>query len=93
MPTPDAMKNAPELWPGLDFYLTAFFDLDSQRSNGEHISPIPWLAAEQYCDVFKLSETEKYEFHRIIRMVDQAHMSKVASKRKAEFERMKVKAK
>ena len=48
MPVPDAMRNPPELWEGLEFYLNAFYALNSCRQIGMGRGPIPWTAVLEY---------------------------------------------
>lgn len=47
-PLPAKFANVPELWPGLDVFYQAFFDLITCRSQGWGEGPIPWTAINEY---------------------------------------------
>lgn len=57
-PLPDRIANAPQLQDGLFFYLQAFFDLDSERSQGFGPGRIPWFSIVRYGNYQGLTHAE-----------------------------------
>jgi hypothetical protein len=50
MPLPEAIQNAPEFLPGMDYYYEAFMRLSSSRDIGQaHIGAIPYEAISLFC--------------------------------------------
>jgi len=74
MPLPKSIENAPELWPGLELYLTAWYDLDTTRSIGFGVGPIPWNAVESYCTAHNMDESQRARMHRMIREMDKVYL-------------------
>lgn len=74
MPLPKAIENAPELWPGLELYLNAWFELDTTRSIGMNVGPIPWNAIESYCLVCELDVEQKAKMHKLVRALDRVYL-------------------
>lgn len=81
-PLPDRIANAPELYSGLEIYLQAFFDLDSERSHGMGIQLIPWSAIKHYALMYEFSEDQSEDLMYFIRKMDIAHTNKLKSKSK-----------
>jgi len=81
-PLPERIANAPELQAGLQLYLQAFFDLDSERSE---LKPIPWSSMIDYAMAFDFDEEQTEDLVYIIRKVDSAHINRLAEKQKAEY--------
>lgn len=81
-PLPDKIANAPELYQGLQLFLQAFFDLDSERSHGMGITMIPWSAIHFYGNANEFSEEQKEDLVYFIRKMDVAHTNKLSEKRK-----------
>lgn len=79
-PIPDRIANAPELEVGLQLYIQAFFDLDSERSHGMAPTPIPWTSIAQYARAFEFDEeqTEDLFFH--VRRLDAEHLKRISAK-------------
>ncbi|WQZ00291.1 tail chaperonin [Escherichia phage Shy] len=77
---PDRIANAPELELGLQLYLQAFFDLDSERSHSLGLTPISWSSIIGYARAFEFDEeqTESLLFH--IRRMDTEHLKRLESK-------------
>ena len=71
---PDAIKNAPELAAGLDFYLQAFWDLHTCRPTGWSEGQIPWTSlvewGRMYCE--NQEQFEVLEFH--VKNLDAAYL-------------------
>ena len=81
MPIPDAIANAPELEFGSDFYLAAYLELSSCRTDG----PIPWTAIADYCIAYQLDDDMTGDVMQIVRIVD-GELSEIrAAKREAEM--------
>lgn len=82
-PLPDRIANAPELEPGLQLYLQAFFDLDSERSHGSGITSIPWSSISNYAQAFDFDEEQTEDLYFFVRRLDSEHLKKLAEKQKA----------
>lgn len=74
MPLPKSIENAPELWPGLDLYLQAWYELDTTRGIGMGVGPIPWNAVDGYCTSLDLSQEQRDKMHRFIRAMDRVYL-------------------
>lgn len=81
LPLPDKIQNAPELEPGLELYLRAFYELDSCRSVGMGEGPIPWTAMEQWATSLGMDEEEREDVHYLVRRLDNAFLEHQAKKR------------
>lgn len=73
-PLPDAIQNAPELWPGMGVYYSAWVELDSCRMIGFNVGPVPWTAIEEYCIRLDLDIDEKADMHFFLRKLDGAYL-------------------
>lgn len=67
----------PDIGP-FSYYLEAFSELSSCRLSGMAIGPIPMTAIVEYCRVFEVEDF--YEFHWVIRKMDNALLSIEARK-------------
>lgn len=76
------MKTGPELRVGLQFYLEAFFDLDSDRQHGKSLGPIPWKSIKGYAEAFELDEEQTADLFFFLRQMDTDHLKRIAAKRK-----------
>ena len=83
-PIPDRIANAPRLMPGLDLYLNAFFDLDSERTHGFSLSPIPWGSIFAYGSAYGFDKEQQDDLIYFVRKLDQAHLDRLAKKQKAQ---------
>lgn len=81
-PIPDRIANAPELLLGLQIYLQAFFDLDSERSHANGLTLIPWSAIKNYAVAFEFDEEQTEDLFYFVKAMDSAHIEKLAAKRK-----------
>jgi hypothetical protein len=75
LPIPDKILNAPELLPGLDYYLDLFFKLDTERYFSD--GPIPFSAVRAVETREDLEETWE-----IINGLDAAILAHFREKRK-----------
>lgn len=80
-PIPDRIANAPELEQGLQIYMQAFVDLDTERSHAMGLVAIPWKSIAQYAEVFELDEEQRDDLFFFIRKMDEAHLKRIASKK------------
>lgn len=79
---PDKFANAPELRQGLQFYIEAFFELDSDRDFGEIPGRIPWTAIHAYSKAFELDEEQTADLFYHVRQLDGEHMKRQAERMK-----------
>lgn len=80
LPLPDRIANAPKLITGLQLYLQAFFDLDSERSHGMGIAMIPWSCITNYAMAYEFSEEQTQDLIYFIRAMDGEHVKRLAKK-------------
>ena len=73
-PLPDWAQNIPELLPGEDFYMKAFFDLSTCREVGNAIGPIPWNIIIEYAKHSGLDRDTTSCFVQIIRQMDSEYL-------------------
>lgn len=81
-PLPARIANAPELLPGLQLYLQAFFDLDAERSHGFSLSQIPWSKIKEYSKDLELDEEQTDDMLFFIRKMDSAHLKRLDARSK-----------
>src|SRR5688572_16692728 len=81
-PIPDRIANAPELQVGLQLYLQAFFDLDSERTHGNGLAPIPWTAIKEYATAFELDEEQTDDLFYFVKRMDSEHLKRLEAKSK-----------
>lgn len=79
-PLPDRIANAPELMVGLQLYLTAFFDLDSERSHAMAPTAIPRSRVSDYCRAYELDEEQTEDMHFFIQRLDNMHLKRLSKK-------------
>ncbi len=82
-PLPKKIQNAPELEPGLWFYMQAFLELESERHIGLDIGPIPRNAIRDYAIELELTDEEFDDLYYHVRALDIAFLKFRAKKRKA----------
>jgi hypothetical protein len=86
MPIPDRIQNAPGLLPGLDIFLGAFFELDSERTHSNGVTMIPASKIHDWADRYRLSDEMREDMIHHIRWMDADHCKRVAAKQKAAAE-------
>jgi len=79
---PNAILDAPELHLGLEFYFTAFYELNTTRSVGWSAGPIPYFSVAEYAMLHDLDEEETEDLHYHIRRMDKAFLEHNAKKDK-----------
>ena len=77
---PDRIANKPDLKPGLQLYLQAFFDLDAERTHALSLTPIPWTAIKAYVEFYAFDLEQAEDAFILIRKVDNAHLQRLAKK-------------
>lgn len=82
-PMPERIANAPELQLGLQLYLEAFFDLDSERTHGKSLAPIPWSRIKGYAEAYEFDTEQTEDLIYFVKKLDNEHLKRLASKRKA----------
>jgi hypothetical protein len=80
LPLPQRIENAPELAPGLEFYLAAFYELESSRPMGLDVGPIPWTALQDYALSLGLDDEEQDDLKHHVRALDVAYLKHRAKK-------------
>jgi len=80
LPIPDAIANAPELQIGLQLYLDAFFDLDSERSHAFGVTRIPWSSIKNYAEQWQFDEQQTEDLLFFIKRMDASHLERLAAK-------------
>jgi hypothetical protein len=74
MPIPEKIKNAPQLYEGLDLFYIAFMDMNSCRALGYGmVGPINWLTINTYCDVHGLQGEQREDMFFFINKMDAAY--------------------
>lgn len=71
---------------GLQLYLDAFFDLDSERSHVQGVTAIPQSRVRDYAKAYEFDEEQTADLQYFIRIMDTDHMKRVAAKQKAAAE-------
>lgn len=79
---PERIANAPTLHLGLELFLQAFFDLDSERSHGFTLTPIPFTSVLTYARLYELDEEQTEDLLFLIRRMDNAHLARLDKKAK-----------
>jgi len=81
LPIPERIANAPELKEGLQLYLQAFFDLDSERSHALAPTAIPFTSVATYARAFSFDEEQTEDLLFFIRRMDTEHLKRLAKKK------------
>ena len=79
-PLPARIANAPELMLGLQVYLQAFFDLDSERSHANGYTLIPWSSIYSYAQTLDFDDEQTEDLIYLIRRLDSEHVKRLAAK-------------
>lgn len=77
---PERIMNAPTLQEGLQFYLTAFFELDSERNHQFGFAYIPWSAIVSYGRYHDLNEDGIEDLVYFVRELDKEHIKRLQAK-------------
>lgn len=79
---PDWFEEEPQLAPGEDFFLRAFFNLSTERQIGWASGPIPHSRVVEYGVRSGLEEATIEILVHVIRRMDQAYLEWLAEQRK-----------
>lgn len=79
-PLPKTIREAPELRHGLGLYYEAFNELDTCRSFGMGVGPIPWSAVQEYALTYGYSTEQADDLHFFIQRMDVAYRKHVSKK-------------
>lgn len=79
-PIPERIANAPELMIGLQFYMQAFFDLDSERSHAMAPTAIPRSKIRDYAEAYECDDETTEDLMFLIRKMDNKHLERIAAK-------------
>lgn len=71
---------------GEEFYLHAFWELDTCRAFGMGIGPIPWTTMVTYAQFHQLDDDVAQAFVQVIREMDAVYLAWEAERIKAERE-------
>lgn len=82
-PLPTNIQNAPELELGLQLYLQAFFDLDSERSHTFSLVRIPASKIRSYARELELDAVQSELLAFYISEMDGAHLKRLKAKENA----------
>jgi hypothetical protein len=80
---PARIANAPELHVGLELFINAFFDLDSERQASFSIGPIPWSRIKEYANAFSFDDEIQEDLFYFIKKMDNAHLERIEKQNKA----------
>ncbi len=81
LPIPKKIAEAPELDFGLQFYLHAFYELESERPVGIDIGPIPRSAVKDYALELEMDADEFDDLYFHIRALDVTFLKHRAKKK------------
>ena len=82
LPLPDFIANAPKLETGLQLFLQAFFDLDTERSHSLGVTMIPHSRIREYAKDIELDSEDREDLIYFIREMDLAHTKRLTAKNK-----------
>lgn len=79
-PIPDRIKNKPILKDGLEIYLDAFFDLDTERSHGMGLTRIPQSKVREYAKDHGWDKEQAYNLSYFVTFMDAEHLKRLEAK-------------
>ena len=82
-PIPERIANAPQLQVGLQLYLQAFFDLDTERAHSNGPTPIPWTAMAAYADAYELDQEQREDLFFFVRRLDSVQLDRISKRMEA----------
>jgi hypothetical protein len=77
---PEWLDKEPDLLPGDEFYVDAFWELCTCRALGMSIGPIPWRDVVSYAEYVELEHDLISVFVRAIRALDNIYLVWVEKK-------------
>lgn len=82
-PIPARIANAPELHFGLELFINAFLDLDSERDAGFTLGPIPFSKIREYAKAYEFDEDLTEDLIYFVKALDNANMKRLEREAKA----------
>lgn len=79
-PLPDRIANAPRLQLGLEIFIQAFYELDSERSHGLGPTPIPPHLIKEYAATYDFDEEMTDDLLFFVRGIDKEHLKEIKRK-------------
>ena len=77
IPLPEALQNAPILWPGNELYYNAFLELNTERPLGwSSMGPIPHSKIREYCYLEQLDQEQTERMLWLIPKLDRKFLDK-----------------
>ena len=83
-PLPAVIENAPQLFRGLEVYLQAFFDLDSERNHGMGAMAIPWSSIVKYAEFQRMDDDQTQDLLYFVRAMDSWNLDRIVKDQKRE---------
>lgn len=80
LPLPDAISNAPEIFVGLQLFLSGFLELNDERQIGFGAGPIPWHAILAYCQEHEIVGEQAEDFFYFVKQLDAEYLRIQAEK-------------
>lgn len=74
LPLPEALKNAPSLHMGLEFYYNAFRHLSTCREMGMGIGRITYFMCTKYCRENDIEGDQREDFIVVILAMDETYL-------------------
>ena len=91
-PLPAWFLDEPEVEPGEEFFIGAFFELSSCRQIGMGLGPIPWSAIVEYADRVRLAADVRRMFVDVMRLLDGFFLEDAEERAKRERDRAQSEA-
>lgn len=80
-PIPNKILNAPELTLGLHLFIDAFWELNSERSIGMGLGPIPLTSVLAYASEYDFDDDQRSDLVFFIRSLDAAFLKRMDEKK------------
>jgi hypothetical protein len=78
---PAHIAEPPELIAGLDLFLDAFFELDTERNHSFDFMRIPWSSVIAYCNEYAIENEQRDDMIYFILRIDEAHINRLVRRR------------
>ena len=77
---PPDLAKPPRLRDDLLIFLTAFYELTTDRPMAMSLGPIPWASIMRFADVYDFSSEMRHELLYCIRRMDEAYLGYIGGK-------------
>ena len=81
-PLPEHILKKPQLFPGLDLFLDAFYDLNADRQMGMSVGKIPFTAIRAYADEYQFEGLQREDLFYFVKAIDDAVVKSISKKDK-----------